>query len=134
MVEADFYESQTDVLSLTPVLDTPLRLQLVNKFALRLVRNRTADLDEQRTMSVMTVHRINYRVLPDVDLGVEYRFLRQFVPADDLEHGVLVEAAYIVEDLVRVGGGWNFTSFSDNEFPDRNVDRGGFFFRVTGQY
>ncbi len=134
LLEDEFHERQTDVFSVNPVIDTPVGLQLVNKFAMRLVRNRTADLDEQRTQSLLTVHRVNYRVLPEVDFGVEYRFLRQFVPADDLEHGVLLETAYIVEDLVRIGGGWNFTRFSDNEFPDRDMDRGGFFFRVTGQY
>ena len=118
---------------MVPVVDTPYRVQLVNKFAFRSTLDRTADLDEVRSDTLLTLHRVNYRLLPEVDLGLEYRFLRQFV-ADDLEHGVLVEASYILEDLVRVGGGYNFPSFSDNEFPDRDVDPHGVFFRVTGQY
>jgi len=133
LLGGEIHETESHVVSVVPVIDTPHNVQLVNKVAFRAALDRTADLDEVRSDSLLTLHRVNYHVLPEVDLGLEYRFLRQFV-ADDLMHGVLMEASYILQDLVRVGMGYNFTSFSDNEFPERDVDPHGAFFRVTGQY
>jgi hypothetical protein len=137
LTEEIYHERLTDVISFTAVFDTPIKLQIVNKFAMRFLRDRSEkSLNEGKSNNLLTLHRLNYRLLPEVDVGVEYRFLRQFAPADDLEHGTLVEAAYIVEDLVRIGAGYNFTRFIDREIPDEkaDIDRGGFFFRVTGQY
>ena len=133
LLDGEVHETHSDVVSATPVIDTPYRVQLVNKIAYRVLRDRTADMPEATSESLLTLHRVNYRILDELDAGVEYRFLNQRV-ADDLLHGVLVEASYILQDVVRVGLGYNFTSFTDYEFPSRDVDRSGVFFRVTGQY
>ncbi len=50
------------------------------------------------------------------------------------KHGPLVELTYLLMQHARLGVGYNFTSFSDDEFSDLNRDTGGFFFRLQGQY
>ena len=49
-------------------------------------------------------------------------------------HGTLLEAGYWVHRMVRLGLGYNFTRFSDNEFVSQDRDAGGLFFRVVGRY
>jgi hypothetical protein len=51
-----------------------------------------------------------------------------------LKHGALIELGYWVHRFVRLGLGYNFSRFSDDEFADQHRDASGFFFRVVGRY
>jgi len=71
-----------------------------------------------------------------LDAGVEYRFLRMFIEGQggQLKHGALVEVGYWVASVVRLGVGYNFSRFTDNEFADQDRDASGVFFRAVGKY
>lgn len=121
------------VVSLVPVFDTPIRLQFVEKFAWKRQNVRFDNLPEAQSDTFLAISRVNYHLTDIFDLGVEYRFLHNTL-ADDLKHGALLEFSYIVKDYARLGVGYNFTSFSDDELSDLNRDVGGFFFRIQGTY
>jgi hypothetical protein len=127
-------ESENHVFTIMPVVDIPaLRLQLVEKFAWKYIRSTTAGLPDASGHLLLWINRLNFHLVRNLDVGGEYRMLKSTL-ADELKSGFLVEVAYVLLEKVRIGAGYNFTSFSDNEFARRDYDHGGFFFRVTGQY
>ena len=67
----------------------------------------------------------------DIDIGVEYRLLAG-ITAQSLEHGALVELQYAPVEQLRIGLGYNFTSFSDNELARDDRDFSGLFLRAVG--
>ena len=52
----------------------------------------------------------------------------------DTEHGFLFEASLILQKYLRLGLGYNFTRFSDDELVRNRIDNRGVFFRVVGMY
>ena len=129
-----------DVLSLAAIVELPLGLQLVEKIAYKRVDEQLDVLADETISTVLHtllwINRINLHVIGHLDAGVEYRLLRMFIESqgDQLQHGLLLEAGYWVHRFVRLGVGYNFTRFSDNEFADQSRDASGFFFRVVGRY
>ncbi len=129
-----------DVVSVVPILELFWHLQLVEKLAYKRVHQQIDLLaDEELSTVVHTllwVNRLNLHLTGRLDAGVEYCFLRMFFDGqgDQLRHGALVEVGYWVHKLVRLGAGYNFSRFSDNEFVDQDRDASGFFFRVVGRY
>jgi len=127
-------ETENHVFSLMPVVDIPaLRLQLVEKFAWKFVRASTTGLPDASGDVILWINRLNFHLIRNLDVGGEYRMQKNTL-AGDLKSGFLVELAYVLMEKVRIGAGYNFTSFSDNEFALKDYDHGGFFFRVVGQY
>jgi len=122
-----------DVVSLIPILELGYNLQLVEKVALKRQGVRVAQLPTAISQSVLWINRLNYHLTRTVDAGLEYRMLRTSLAQSTLQ-GVLAEANYIIDNKVRLGLGYNFTSFSDDEFARLDEDHGGPFFRVVGQY
>jgi hypothetical protein len=129
-----------DVVSLSPIIELPLRLQLVEKLAWKRVEEEQ-DLVAGATIrtvihTLLWINRINFHLTGRIDAGVEYRFLRMFLAqqGDQLRHGALVELGYWLHKMIRLGAGYNFSRFSDNEFADQDRDASGFFFRVVGRY
>jgi hypothetical protein len=69
------------------------------------------------------------------DVALEYRALRVARDgATELRHGALLEVAFFLDKRIRLGVGYNFTHFSDDEMTDLDADTHGFFFRVVGRY
>jgi hypothetical protein len=127
-------ESENHVFTVMPVIDIPaLSLQLVEKFAFKYVRAATSGLPDASGHVILWINRLNFHLIRNLDIGGEYRMQKSTL-ANDLKSGFLVEVAYVLMNKVRIGAGYNFTSFSDNEFALQDYDHGGFFFRVTGQY
>jgi uncharacterized repeat protein (TIGR01451 family) len=124
---------QSHVLSVSPILELPWNLQLVEKVAYRNIRLRTEGLPLAENDLVLWINRVNYHLTRQFDIGAEYRFLHQSLTQDWL-HGVLLEFNWIVEDHVRLGVGYNFTRFAEDELGDFDRDSSGVFFRVTAQY
>ena len=54
--------------------------------------------------------------------------------ADDMRSGWLTELMWEIRKHLRVGCGYNFTDFSDNEFSDNDYSVHGFFARVQAYY
>jgi len=52
----------------------------------------------------------------------------------ELEHGPLVELAWLPVKYLAVGVGYNFTQFGDDLLADPNSQTHGVFFRLTGRY
>lgn len=129
-----------DIASIIAVVDLPWRLQLVEKAAYKRVVE-DLDLLANETLSttlhtVLWINRLNLHITKRLDAGAEYRFMRMFMEneGDQIRHGALIELGYWVHDYVRLGAGYNFSSFSDNEFADQDRDAKGAFFRVVGRY
>jgi len=51
-----------------------------------------------------------------------------------MSQGWLIEATWEVIRHFRVGAGYNFTDFSDNEFSPNDYSSQGWFIRVQGRY
>jgi hypothetical protein len=81
---------------------------------------------------VLWVNRVSFHVTRAWDGVVEYRLL--YGPGPTLTHGVSVEVNRIIVGHLRLGAGWNFADFSDDE---QHLGRGsekGFFIRAQGFY
>lgn len=127
-------ESENHVFTVMPVIEiTALRLQLVEKFALKYIRSTTSGLPDASGHLLLWINRLNFHLVRNLDVGGEYRILKSTL-ANELKSGFLVEVAYVLLEKIRIGAGYNFTSFSDNEFARQDYNHGGFFLRVAGQY
>jgi hypothetical protein len=83
--------------------------------------------------TLLSLHRLNYHLLSQVDAALEYRVLWQ-MEAKDQRQGWLSELDWEPVNHLRLGVGFNFTDFSDNEFSDNNYSTYGWFLRVQGKY
>lgn len=124
---------EIDVISLVPIFELPYNLQLVSKFVLKRTALRTALLPTIADQQWLTILRLNYHLTNTWDIGGEYRWLNSELAQTTLD-GAMFELNYIVKNAVRLGVGYNFTSFSDDEFARLSEDHGGPFIRVIGQY
>ena len=130
----DSERESSHVLSIVPILNLDRwGFQLVEKLAFRRSELHVAGLPATTNDMFLWINRVNYHLTGQVDASLEYRMLTQSL-ANDSRSGFLLEASYILEDYVRLGLGYNFTDFTDNELGDFSQDESGVFFRVTGQY
>jgi hypothetical protein len=124
--------SITDVFSVEWSYDIHRHLEWVEKLAYKdkSVIDPIASYDS-RTM--LMLHRLNYRFRPKWDVGFEYRTLSNR-EANDQNAGWLTELSWEMEKHLRLGLGYNFTDFSDNEYSDNNFSEYGWFIRVQGKF
>ncbi len=108
------------------------RWEWVGKQAWRLRRLR-GDADGGRTSTWLSIQRLNLHLPRDLLLGAEYRWLT-VREADDRRQGWLTEVAWEGVDFLRLGVGYNFTDFSDDEFAENDYTTQGWFLRLQGQY
>ena len=135
-------EQLSDVISLSPTLELPWHLALAEKLAWKHTRARSADGPELTTDLLLWINRLDLHVHPKLDLSGEFRWMALHgptVPGDagasgDGERGLLFEAAFRPSRYARVGVGWNFTSFSDDELARYDHSSGGLFVRAVGEY
>ena len=81
---------------------------------------------------VLWINRVTLHVTRAWDALVEYRLL--YGPGPALSHGVAVEVNRIIVGHLRLGAGWNFASFSDDETRLGDGSDKGFFIRAQGFY
>ena len=125
---------ENDVVTFMPMFELPYDLQLVGKIAYRRYALRTAQIPTVTSHSLLALSRLNYHLAEQWDAGVEYRYLANGLSFTK-EHGALLELNYILKEHFRLGVGYNFTKFSDEEFSRLDEEtHGGPFFRVVGQY
>ena len=126
--------SVKDVISVEPVVQLPWRLEFSQKTAFRRVTEATMGLGPESSSTLLLVSRLGWHITDRIDLATEYRFLKVFLTGD-LQHGALLEAAWRFTKMMRVGGGYNFSSFTETNTGDiRSINQGGFFMRMTGMY
>ena len=126
-------EERSHVVSVSPIFELPWNLQLVEKVAWRGLHLDVEGMPSVSNDLVLLINRLNYHLTSRWDAGAEYRFLHQSLTSD-WRHGVLVDLNYILADHVRLGVGYNFTRFAEDELGDFDRDASGVFFRVTAQY
>ncbi len=133
--------SSTEVLSLTPIIEFPYHLQLVEQFALKYREEEVAGMQPASSAVILWINRLNLHILKKIDLGLEYRLLwtwqaygGEALTHSIFDHGLLIETAYNIHRYVHVGFGYNFARFSDDLFKDSNRDYSGFFLRVIGKF
>ncbi len=81
---------------------------------------------------VLWINRVTLHVTRTWDALVEYRLL--YGPGPALTHGVAVEVNRIIVGHLRLGVGWNFADFSDEETRLGDGSEKGFFVRAQGFY
>lgn len=124
---------EMSVLSLIPIFELPLNFQLVEKIVYKRSALIVENLLPTVSHNVLWINRLNYHLTNEWDIGVEYRILQNTLAQSTL-HGALFELNYIIKKSIRVGAGYNFTSFTDDEFARFDEQYGGPFFRVMAQY
>jgi hypothetical protein len=132
-------ENRSHVLSAAPIVDLPFRLRYSGKLAWKRTSSEAELIEDQRLRAtvdaLLWLTRLGYRVTDRWDLSVEHRLLRLYRPdGGERRQGVLVEADYWVSRRNRLGVGYTFSRFSDDELADLERDAHGFFFRVVGRY
>ena len=132
-------EQSSEVLSISPTLELPLRIAIAEKIAWKHLRSRVADGPTVSADLLLWVNRLDWHVVQQLDLSAEYRWMEVVGPiaggsGGNSERGVLVEAAFRPSRWSRIGVGWNFTSFSDDELARYDRSGGGFFIRAVGEY
>jgi uncharacterized repeat protein (TIGR01451 family) len=126
-------ESVTNVTSIEWSLQCTRNLEWVEKAALK-VRHEESNTElAYTTHTYLLINRLNYTIWRQIDIGAEYRILTQ-KEARDQRQGWLAEVLWKPVKYLRVGGGYNFTSFSDNEFSNNNYSVRGWFIRMQGKY
>lgn len=122
-----------DVFSIEWSYDLRPGLEWVDKLAYKVAEEQTADWPTRTSSTLLSVNRLNYRLRRDWDIGLEYRLLSQQETADRRQ-GWVTEAMWRAREHMRVGVGFNFTDFSDNEFSENDYSAYGWFLRVQGMY
>jgi len=126
-------ETAKDIASIEWSLDINPALEWVGKQAFKIKREQWVDYPAVKTHTYLSIQRLNYHLRPKLDLGMEYRILSNR-EADDQRQGWLSELSWKAMRHLRLGVGYNFTDFSDNEFSDNNYSTYGWFMRVQGMY
>jgi hypothetical protein len=131
----------SEVVSISPTLELPLGFAVAEKLAYKHTRAILDDGPFVDTHLWLWVNRLDWHVQKMFDLSGEYRLYVLRGPSSggvgvggDGEHGVLLEGAWKPNRWSRLGVGYNFTSFSDNELQRLDHSAGGFFVRAVGQY
>ena len=133
-------ENRSHVLALAPIVSLPFDLKLSGKLAWKRSESDAELLADQllsaRTDAVLALARLSWGFVGKWDVALEYRVLRLTREGFGAEQrqGVLAEVDYNVSRYVRLGVGWNFSHFSDDELGQLERDTHGFFFRVVGRF
>lgn len=129
----DSLVTSSDVLSLEWSLQLSRRLEWVGKEAVKIKEEKTGDRPSFTSHTYLHIHRMNYHMMRKLDLAAEYRILKQ-KEAKDQREGWLTEVSWQAVKHLRLGAGYNFTDFSDNEFSDNNYSVYGWFIRLQSKY
>lgn len=131
--ETESSESKTDVASIEWSFDINRYIEWVEKGAFRIKTEETGSQPPQTTHTYLSINRLNFNIWSKIDLGMEYRILLQ-KETDDSRKGWLAELMWEPKEHFRIGVGYNFTDFSDNEFSDNDYSVQGWFTRFQVKF
>ena len=131
--ENETLKPMTQIAAVDWSLDVTPWMEWAQKGAFRIFSEDVDDMPTQTTHSFLSVSRLNFNVWQDWYLGAEYRMLLQ-TEADDSRQGWLTEVMWEPVKHFRLGVGYNFTDFSDNEFSNNDYSTHGLYFRFQGKY
>ncbi len=134
-------EQTSDVLAISPTFELPFHIAIAEKVAYKHTRDVLAGGPALDTSTWLWVNRLDVHLHKMVDFSGEFRVLALRGPSSgavgiggDGERGILLEAAFKPSRYARIGAGWNFTTFSDDELARYDHTAGGFFIRAVGEY
>jgi hypothetical protein len=122
-----------DVVAAEAAFDVTRSVEWSGKGAVRKIKEGPDASRMRNTRSYLVIQRVDYALFAPVGLGLEYRMLTQR-EASDTRAGWLNEMTWKPAKHLRVGAGYNFTDFSDNEFSTNDYSVRGWFLRVQGKY
>jgi len=125
--------SMTNVISAEWSLQFSRYLEWVEKAAAKIKQENSDAEPSFTTHTYLLINRLNFNVWRKIDLGAEYRILAE-KEAKDQREGWLAELLWKPVSNLRLGVGYNFTNFSDNEFSNNNYSVQGWFIRLQGKY
>jgi uncharacterized repeat protein (TIGR01451 family) len=128
----DIEKEKSHTLAGEAVYDLTDRWQLVEKLAYKMGEEKVSGFDFTTTQTWLMIHRLNYNVNKDWQVGAEYRRLTQ-KQAKDYKQGALVEVARKVGEFIQVGAGYNFTDFND-DLTHLDYTAQGPFVRLTAKF
>jgi hypothetical protein len=123
-------QTSAHIFSADAIYDISEKWQLVEKLAYRISEEKIEGFEFNKTHTWLMVHRLNYNIDRNWQVGGEYRKLTQ-VEAKDSKQGFLLEATRKINDFAKLGAGYNFTTFND-DLTNLNYTAQGPFLRVTG--
>jgi uncharacterized repeat protein (TIGR01451 family) len=126
-------ETESTVASIEWAFDITRSLEWVEKTAYKITSEQVGDLPMQDSHTLLSISRLNWNFWRDFDLGLEYRMLLH-EEAEDMRQGWLTELMWRPVEHFRVGAGYNFTDFSDDEFADNDFSTHGWFLRFQAIY
>lgn len=129
----DMTQTDLDVISVEWSYELTSWLEWVEKEAFKRKTQEMTGYAPFTSHTWLSIHRLNFQFAPNWDLGMEYRMLTQR-EAQDSRQGWLSEVMWRANRHLRVGVGFNFTDFSDNEFSENDYSVYGWFFRIQGKY
>ena len=121
------------VFSMDTSFDVTDRVEWVTKTALRTEKQTVPLYPRTETTTRLAIQRLNVAFYRQLLVGAEYRLLDE-TETDAARQGWLAEVGWKLHQHFRVGVGYNFTDFSDNEFSDNDYSVKGWFLRVQGMY
>jgi uncharacterized repeat protein (TIGR01451 family) len=127
-------ERRDRVLSLQTVVDLHRRLTLSEKYAIRDRAIDQAALSDLKSRMRLWINRFSYHLSDTWDAALEYRTLTMEEAGDNVRDGYLFEVNRLFWGHLRLGVGYNFTDFTDNELSANDYSAKGFFFRIQGKY
>ncbi|MCZ6696152.1 MAG: hypothetical protein O7A63_06380, partial [Acidobacteria bacterium] len=127
-------ETTDEVFSFQTVIDLHRRLTLTEKYAVRDRVLSPALLADLKSSMKLWINRFDYHLSDKWDAALEYRTLTMNEGGDNEADGFLLEVNRLFLNHLRVGVGYNFTDFTDNEFSANDYSAKGFFFRIQGKY
>jgi fimbrial isopeptide formation D2 family protein/uncharacterized repeat protein (TIGR01451 family) len=107
------------------------RFSLGEKVAAKRREELTPDGNSAAWM-ILWINRVTFHVTRAWDALAEYRLL--YGPGPALSHGAAVEVNRIIVGHLRLGVGWNFANFTDDETRLGDGNENGFFVRAQGFY
>jgi hypothetical protein len=107
------------------------RFSLGEKVAAKRREELTPDGNSSAWM-ILWINRVTFHVTRAWDALAEYRLL--YGPGPAISHGAAVEINRIIVGHLRLGIGWNFANFSDDETRLGDGNENGFFVRAQGFY
>ena len=131
--QIESFTSESDVASLEWSLDLTRNLEWVDKVAYKRETELVGSLPSRTTDTWLWINRLNWNFWRKFGLAAEYR-IRTQPDADDRRQGWLTELMWRPVKNFRVGAGYNFTDFSDNEFADNEFSSHGWYIRFQAIY
>lgn len=122
----------TTIYALEGLYDLRAGLTLHQKIASKTVNETIAPLPRAQSHTTLWISGLDFNPRGPWDYRVELRAAHQ---PTQLNHkdGAAVQAGYTIKDTIRLGVGYNFSSYSDDEFQTLNHSYKGLFFTIQGK-